>query len=180
MYVAWWGFPFVLTFHWFFLYHAPQSHSSPLVLLTTLHPYNLPSTAKKKKTLVAEAVVCHSVSRSTPLCPHIFACKCSLHWLIGLVQGHWLLLLWQYCNFTGTLDRYLAVALSYGISCSFGSVGPTPSCTPAWGRCCVGVGQFKDLDLGMRVFWAAHPAGLPLSCPRGWLIYIQGQVYCAP
>ena len=31
-----------------------------------------------EKHLIVEAVVCHSVPHTTPFCPHLFACKCSL------------------------------------------------------------------------------------------------------
>lgn len=56
-----------------------------------LFPWYLPSTLitlsltgkKRKQYLVVEAVVCHSVSRSAPFCPHLFACnnktKCLNH-----------------------------------------------------------------------------------------------------
>ena len=83
---------------------------SPL-LIFALHPYNLP--VNREKNLV-EALVCHNMSHKYTFSPHFCACKCSLQWLIGLVGGLWLLLLYQYWNLTGTPFRYSVVTLCHG------------------------------------------------------------------
>ena len=57
--------------------------------------------------------VYHNVSHSRPFWPHIFICKCLLQWVIGLIQGFWLLLHNQYWIFMGTLLRYPVVALCH-------------------------------------------------------------------
>lgn len=82
---------------------SPQPHSPP-------HPFGWPSALaiypQKKmnnKKLTKQSIGsislwklwCVSVSHSVPFWPHIFSCKCSLHWVVGLVQGLWLLLLSQ-------------------------------------------------------------------------------------
>ena len=94
--------PFFLSFYWLWVsHHAPQSHSSPLPFIPALCLCNLPP-PKEKENLVVEAVVCHSESHSILFCPHFFACKCSLQWVISLVQGLWLLLHYQYQILTRT------------------------------------------------------------------------------
>jgi hypothetical protein len=66
------------------------------------------------------AVVCHSVSYSISLCPHIFTCKCSFQWVIGLVVDLWLV--WHHQNWIiiGTPPSYPVVVMSWRSS-SFGS-----------------------------------------------------------
>lgn len=68
-------------------YHAPQSHPSYLPFALAA-PNSLSPKMKKKKQhtnkikhrkyFIMEALPCHSVSHSAPLCPHIFTCKCLL------------------------------------------------------------------------------------------------------
>ena len=87
-----------------------------------------------------------SASRSIMLnqpSPNNFTCDCSLQWVVGLVQGLWLLLPCQFGALTET-RRYLAVALSHVGSCSYGCTGLALSRAPAvprWGD--VGVGNLK-------------------------------------
>lgn len=63
---------------------------------------------------------------SIPSCLHIFTCKCSLQWVIGLVLGLWLLSHHQYWTLARIPPRYPVAALCPGgwISCSFGSACP--------------------------------------------------------
>jgi hypothetical protein len=103
-------------FYWFFVNFMsctpipliPPPHS----LIAALLSCNLPTT--KEKYFVVEAVVCHSESHSVPFCPHFFAYKCSLQWLVCLAQGLWFLLFYQYWNLTGTPLGYPVVVLCHG------------------------------------------------------------------
>jgi hypothetical protein len=98
--------------------------------------------------------VCHSVSHGIFLCPHIFSCKCSLQWVIGLVQGIWLLPHHQYWIIAGTLPCYPVSRRA----CSFLSAGLVLSDIPIVHRWCrFWVGQLKALDLGLSDSWAGQP-----------------------
>ena len=81
--LIWWTyfFSFSLTFYWSYVSFTSCTPvpSIPLSHLLPLQPHS----EKKKKNLTVEDVMCHSMSHSTP----ILNCKCSLQWLIGLVQG---------------------------------------------------------------------------------------------
>jgi len=124
-------------FHCFFVNFIPCSNPShlPPYLPSPLHP--LPQ--HRKQHLISEAMVRHSLSHSIHFCPHFFACKCSLQWLIGPLQGLWLLLLYQYRNLTQISCCCPESGRAYIIE----SVGPTPSCIPAdqLGRCWGGPSQ---------------------------------------
>ena len=93
--------------------------------LWTLHHAHLPTPTKEntkikvkikinknktKHNRVVKAVVCHSVSHNIFLCPHIFTCKCSLQWVIALVQGLWILLHDQSWIFPGFAFRILLLS----------------------------------------------------------------------
>jgi hypothetical protein len=58
-------------------------------------------------------MLCHSVLHSAPFCPHIFTCRCSLQWVIGLVWDLWRLL-HQYWILARTPLRCPVVALCHG------------------------------------------------------------------
>jgi hypothetical protein len=92
--------------------HLPLSvyHLPPLQLLLQ---------QRKKKSLpkLYYVTVCSTMYM---LCPH-FAFNCSLQWFFGLVQGFWLLLLYQ----SPWDSSWISCFLSWR-SCSFGSVGPAP------------------------------------------------------
>jgi hypothetical protein len=100
-FVLFFVFNFVLVLCEFYIMHSNITH---LPFPGTHSPFWIPPTEKK-------ILLCHSVSHSIALCPHIFACKCSLPWVIGLVLGRWLLLHHQYWILTGTPLRYPVVAL---------------------------------------------------------------------
>lgn len=80
-----------------------------------------------------EAVVCHQIT----LYPH-YRLQCSLQWAIGLLQGLWFLLHYQYWILTGTPLGYPVVPLCHYRSCSFGSAELALSCVSY-----IGVGQSK-------------------------------------
>lgn len=91
------SFSFV-TFYWFFVNFAP---CTPIPLTSpSLHidpPHLEPPHPKQqlKTHLAMEAVLWHDISHSAPFCPHSFARKCSLHWVLSLAWGLWLLLCYQ-------------------------------------------------------------------------------------
>lgn len=82
-----------------------QSYSFPLPTVAALHPCHLPhkreqtkqkqNKAQNIKEHLAEAVGCLCVHCIHSF-PHIFTCKWSLQWVIGLIQVLWLLLHYQY------------------------------------------------------------------------------------
>lgn len=79
---------FVLVLIDWISHHAHQSTHSPPPLMVTFHPCNLPCQQKKKKNLVVEDVICCiPQSHNILFCLCFLACKCSLHWVLGLVQG---------------------------------------------------------------------------------------------
>ena len=57
----------------------------PPKIKNTLSTATTTTKTKHRKHLIVEAVVCHSMSHSTCLCPHMFTCKCSLQ-CVELVQ----------------------------------------------------------------------------------------------
>lgn len=106
----------VLKFFFFFnllliLCKSYLVHSSPIISHSSPIPSpkeNLKNENKMKKNkqkkernknlktrLVIEAAVCHCVSHSLSICPDFFTCKCSLSFVIGLVQGFCFCLLYQ-------------------------------------------------------------------------------------
>ena len=114
------------------------------------------------KHFIMEAVVCHSVSHSISLCPHIFTCKCSLQWVIGLVWGLWLLLHYQSWILTKSPLGYPAVALCHE--------DPAALDLQDWSlhtlqqfidRVDVGVGQLKALNLGLGGSWVVQLTSSP-------------------
>lgn len=80
-------------------------------LVPNLYPCNILLNREKIKALIVGVVMCPSVSHSTYACLHFFGCKCSLQWLVDLVGGLRLLLLYKYRSFSGTAVRYPIVAL---------------------------------------------------------------------
>jgi hypothetical protein len=96
---------FIFSFYCEFYIMCPNPAHLPL-------PSYLPSTlatvpkTEEKENLLVKAVVCHSVSHRIPFSSYFFVCKCSLQWLIGLVKGLQLLLLYQYWKLSGTPLRY--------------------------------------------------------------------------
>jgi hypothetical protein len=93
-----------------------------------------------------EAPVCPSVSHSLSLCPHIFPCKYSFHWVISPAWDPWLLWDHQYCILTLTPPGYSTVALCHGNPVFLGQPH-TPQ--PLADNMDLGVGQLKALDLGL-------------------------------
>jgi hypothetical protein len=106
-----------LTFYWFFVNFTSCTLISLISLSSHTHPPPLqppPPTNKGNKDLVMEAVVCPSVSYSIPFAHTFVARKCLLQWVIGLVQGLWLLLLFPYWNLPVSPLRYPVIALCHG------------------------------------------------------------------
>lgn len=62
---------------------------------------------------MVEAVVCHTVYHSICFCASSFALQMFLE-DVGLIQGLWLLLLYQYWNLPGMPLRYPVIALCHG------------------------------------------------------------------
>jgi len=102
----------LFTYSLWILHNAHQSYLSISLVSLTCTLFLQPP-HQKKKNLVVDAGVCHSVSYSMPFCPNIFICKFSLQWVIGLVWSLWLLLWYQYWILTRTLLRY-SIALCHG------------------------------------------------------------------
>jgi hypothetical protein len=111
-----------------------------------------------------KALVCHSVSHSIFLCPHIVTCKYSLQWVTGLVQGLWLLWHHQYWIFTGTPPRYL-VFLCHGDSAALGQQGWPFHMSQPFTE--LGVVHLRALDLGLCGSRVGQPTCSPLSAPPG-------------
>lgn len=112
----------------------------------------------KTKNLTVEAVVCPACQTVYPLVHTPFLANVrSLQWIIGLVQGLWLLLRYQYWNLTGTPLRY-PVAAFLQPSCSIGSVGPVPSHVPTvyrWGGCWGGLPHSPGSGPRWYLGWSA-------------------------
>jgi hypothetical protein len=91
------SFPFCFpkTFYWFFVSFTSCTPAPFISLSPHVHPLPLQPCPQIKHIhtyiqqqsiethLIVEAVVCHSVSHSLSLCPHIFTCKYSF------AMGHW-------------------------------------------------------------------------------------------
>ena len=112
----WVKFESRLTFcnYWFFVNFIP---CTPIPFISLFHHTHslslqpaLPSPQTNQTKPLSNCISC-SVSHSIPFCPHFFACKCSLQWVIGLVWGLWLLLHYQYWILIRTP---LGVALYHG------------------------------------------------------------------
>ena len=116
-------------FYWFFFFfgefhimysnpiHLPVSPYVPSTLTTSfLQKETKQNKTKNKinKKQTSQHGSC-STSRFGPntLCPKIFSCKCSLQWVISLVQYLWLLLHYQYRILTGTPLGYPVVGLCH-------------------------------------------------------------------
>ena len=70
-------------------------------------------TNKQAETSCGSCSVSHCVTQS-PFCLNRFTCKCLLQFVLSLVPGLWLLLLYQYWNFTGALPlEYPVIALCH-------------------------------------------------------------------
>jgi hypothetical protein len=131
-------------------HHLPQSYSSPHLFIFILCPHNHPPSKRKKnkqrQNISMEASVYHSVSHSTSFCLHSFTFKCSLLWVIGLVQDLWPLLHHQYWILIETPLRYPIVALNlqdqplYALQQFIGGVD-------------TGVGKLIALDLCLGGSW---------------------------
>lgn len=82
--------------------------------------------------------MCYTVSYGIPISPQFFALKYSLQWVIDLIWGLWLLLLYQYQNLTRAPLRYSLVSLCRADPVVL-DLYDIPSCTLAihwWSRCC--------------------------------------------
>lgn len=100
----------------FHMHPSPSQLLPPCICPLLLQPLSTTTENKKQSTAkhrITEAVVCHSVSHSIPLPPHI-TCKGSVQWLIGLLQGLWLLWYHQSWVLTGTPPSYPVVPLCHG------------------------------------------------------------------
>lgn len=73
------------------LHHTSQSHSSPCLSISALCPCNLSPSDKQTNSLTIEAAMHHGIPHSIPFYLSNFTCKFSLKWVIGLIQGLWLL-----------------------------------------------------------------------------------------
>jgi hypothetical protein len=159
-------------------HYAAQSHSFPHPLTSVFHPSNLPpieniQTKNKqnrdRKLLKVEAVVCHSVSHSIPLCHNIFTCKCSLQWVIGLVQGLWLLWYHQYHILPRTPPSPPVVAVCHGDLAALEQQDcPFYTAQQFADNVDLGVGQLKAL--GPCGSWAGQSVSSPLSTSPGWVL----------
>jgi hypothetical protein len=98
--------------YWFLMNVTSRTPISLISLF--LYICNLPLKQKQRQNILEEAAECHGVSHSTPFSPNSFTCKCSLQWVIGLLLGPWLLLLYQYWHLTETPLRYPVVAPCHG------------------------------------------------------------------
>lgn len=67
-----------------------------------------------KQGLGVQTLMCPCESRSVSFSLYMFAWKCSLQWVIRVVQGLWLLLHSGYWTLTGNSLRYPVVALCHG------------------------------------------------------------------
>jgi hypothetical protein len=132
-------------------HHALQSHSSPPPLNTCPPSRKLSLNKEKKKSHCGRYSVSQCVPQYTLLC--ILLC---LQMFIAMTcrsgkRPLWLLLFYLYFNLTGTLLRYLLVALhqqpSNGVD--------------------VGVCHFKALALSLRGIWARQSVGSSTVMPSG-------------
>jgi len=106
---------FLKNLLWSFVnHHAPQSHSAPppFYLLSTLASSPSP---KKKKSHCESCSVSQGVPQNIPLST-LLCLQMFITMTCHLMRGLWLLLLYQYWNFTGRLLRYPVVALCHGDS----------------------------------------------------------------
>lgn len=93
-------FFFVLLKNVFIVFSFCKFHIIHLV------PSYLPSTLETSLPAEIRQSYCESCSgsQSRPFRLHFSACKCSLQWLVGLIQGFGLLLLYQYWKLTGAFS----------------------------------------------------------------------------
>lgn len=107
-------FNFLLVLCRFHIMHCESTHRPiPLLLPSALATFPLPEQNKTKnnKNLSMEAVVWSSESHSIPFNSYIFTCKYSLHWVIDLVWGPWLLELYWYWVLIGIPLGYSVIIL---------------------------------------------------------------------
>jgi hypothetical protein len=140
---------------------------------------------KEQKDKTLHSGGCHGVPHSTPFCPNNLICKCSLQWVIGLVQGHWLWLHYQSWILTETPRTSYCCPMLWR-SCSFGSAGlPTPTPDTMLLKLINGVDieadQLKAADLIRGCSWVDQPAialtlWTPCSALRLCLLEGQGQL----
>jgi hypothetical protein len=149
-------------------HHAPQSHSSPNPLIAALCSCNLPheikhkseqrSNNKDKAQNFSKAVVCHSVSHSLSLCPHIFISKCLLQWFIDLSLR---------CLASVTLSILDPHQEFFQLSCW---------CPMSWRFCSFGTGLTLSLPIvGIWYRFGDEPIQSPgygLGCWLNWLAFI--------
>lgn len=101
-------FPVKKSLYNFFLVNFTFCTPIPVLfpsLVPNLYPCNIPLNREKIKALIVGVVMCPSVSHSIYACLHFFGCKCSLQWLVDLVGGLRLLLLYEYRSFSGMTLR---------------------------------------------------------------------------
>ena len=139
--------------------HSPQFHpvsiSSDLPSALATSPPTKIKTKQNKIKINKTRLWCvtYSVSHSTLLCPHIFICKCSLQWVMDLVQGLWLLLHHPYWVLTGLLSDLLLLPCAMQILQPW--IYGTSSSQMRW---YVELGQPKALDLGLGHSWVGQPS----------------------
>jgi hypothetical protein len=121
---------------------SPSPSYQPSILATPPIDNNNNWKTKHRKHLV-EAVVCHGVSHSTSVYPHIFSCKCSLQWVIALV------------------------ALCHGDPAALMNRTSPFLVQQFTDEVDAGVGQLKALDLGLGGSWVSQPTSSPTSAPPG-------------
>lgn len=114
------------------------------------------------------AVAGHSVPHSIPFSWNNITHRWSLGWVIALINGLCLLILYEYWVYA-RITLWCCCPMSWRF-CSFGSASPAPLGTPSvhkWDR--YGVGEFKSLDLGLGDTWVCQPHSFPAHTPQGEL-----------
>jgi len=164
---------------------------NPIQFLVVLHLHSALTTYLSPPKIF---VMCHSILHSIPFFLLIFACKCSLQWVIDLAGGLWLLLHYQFGFLTRTPLRYPIVAPHHGDSAALDpQIQPLNVRQQFIDGIDVEVGQLKSLYLGLSDIWTGQPASsLACSHPlspqthhhqgklfsidyRGWLLQCHNQ-----
>lgn len=131
----------------------------PLPLKTLPHQTNV----------VMETVMCHSVYQSIPHHPHIFACKCSLQFIIGLVWGLLILLHSHFWILTGTPPVYSVLPFVMAIlQLWICSISPFSVSSKFVDGEDVRVGKVKAMNLGLGCSCVGKTFSSPIATTWGW------------